>query len=265
MARYFISILALIILHSSYCQEITDRDFSLIYISENVSYDAKKLSDEIAKQKSLDAVKKFVAKNIQDKDSKIVVSFKRNNDIWRWERKIGTSEDGQTHEWIIFGKRGFDNLTINRPNEFNRALSDTLIITDTFLVNVSFDNSQWDISKYQLHIFSADSVTIRKIPVSKLRQLIFTKDMLPAKSEAGKYYHVDLFNAGNPSVILGDFFLYFPTKQVLKEWIAVARAIKEKIPASSMDEITEYLQEYITDQYASINFSMLKLWLSNHL
>jgi hypothetical protein len=98
-----------------------ESDFSLVYLSSEITYPAARLQKEIKLAKSLKEVRQLVQKKISGKKGWIMVIYKQDGEVYRWEKNLGGTVEESTQRWNHYGRRGPGTLKVYEPEGFAEA------------------------------------------------------------------------------------------------------------------------------------------------
>lgn len=264
MPKFLVLIAAsLLLTNHTICQPAKESFFQLIYLSNDISYSAAKLSDEIKKVKSLDTVKAIVRNRITENKGYIVISYLKNGVYYRWQRRMGQVPEESTEKWDIFGTRGGDLTVITRPEQFSRFFYDTLIIIDTLNLRVTDRSRSGMEQAYSIWYNCGDTTLEESVPVWDFNKLQFTASLLNRCE--GRAAYMRLFHISQPSVALASCTLFFPEPELKQEWLAIAKGLKKSRPSLITSEVAGYLYSYIHKKYGRCVFEELNTWLAKSL
>ena len=257
---YYIILCLQLLPATGYCQPAKASEFSLIYLSNDISYDARKLQTEISSQKSLDDVKRLVRKKITDTKGTIVVVYKVGQLYYRWERRMSVQPEESTDEWIVLGGRG-SGLKVLQLRHFADIFTNKVVIIDTMAISVTLQNHDYTIKEFMLKYSCGEKEVMIPIPVINEHELIITQDLF---ANCGETIDAELVHKEIKGSLAQCRFL-LPSSQLKYKWLMMAKGLKDHSPFFNLQTVTGYMETYIRKTYGNCNFDQLYNWLSKQL
>jgi hypothetical protein len=262
MSKVIVTICVMALSLLTFCQQRKESEFSLIFLSNEIKYDAKSLYNEIKMAKSLEEVKTLVQKKITDNKGRIMVMYKSEGLYFRWERTFGKNAVESTEEWIVLGRRDIGQLKVSSPEEFAEVLYDTIVVLDTLKVMAGFNSQQFPVKNYSLRYSCNNKINTAAIPVIRNNELLITRDALLSCTD--KYPSVTLFNRSSDSITLCNFIIFLPSTELLSELLSIARGLKRNPSLDKLD-IPPLMESYISGKYGNCSYGQINHWLSKQL
>jgi hypothetical protein len=232
-------------------------------LSNDIPYDARKLSSEIKNAESLASVKTLILKKIISASGVVIVLYQKNGIFYRWERKFGKTSSESNEKWVILGTRGSELFTIYSPDQFQDIFQDTLFVIDTMALNIKFNFPDCRLENYQAHYYCEDSIVTISLPAVRDNEILIYPSLFDSCNQ--RFISFSLLNGSAPDRELAECYLRFSTKSIEVELLSVAHGLKQNQSSLNLREITFYMQSYITLKYGKINYEQLNDWLSKNI